>query len=53
MEQEKNSASEPLQKSAQAASSIRGAAKTGKAIVGAVKGSAAGGPYGAVAGFIW
>mgnify|MGYP002568328015 CR=1 FL=1 len=32
---------------------VRGAVKTGKAIAGAAKGAAAGGPYGAVAGFVW
>lgn len=32
---------------------VRGAVKTGKAIAGAAKGAAAGGPYGAVAGFAW
>lgn len=46
-------ASEPLQKGAQAAQMVRGAVKTGKAIAGAAKGAAAGGPYGAVAGFVW
>ena len=53
MAQEKNPASEPLQKSAQAASTVRGAVKTGKAIAGAAKGAAVGGPYGAAAGLIW
>lgn len=46
-------ASEPLQKGAQAAQMVRGAVKTGKAIAGAAKGAAAGGPYGAAAGFVW
>ncbi|MGN0180007.1 MAG: C39 family peptidase [Monoglobaceae bacterium] len=46
-------ASEPLQKTVQAANAIRGAVKTGKAIAGATKGAAVGGPYGAAAGFIW
>lgn len=48
-----NPAAEPLAKSAQAAHQIRGAIKTGKAIAGAAKGAAAGGPYGAIAGFAW
>lgn len=45
--------SEPLQKTAQAANAVRGAVKTGKAIAGATKGAAVGGPYGAAAGLIW
>ena len=45
--------SEPLQKGAQAAQMVQGAVKTGKAIAGAAKGAAAGGPYGAAAGLIW
>lgn len=45
--------SEPLQKTAQAANAVRGAVKTGKAIAGATKGAAVGGPYGAAAGFVW
>lgn len=44
---------EPLQKGAQAAQMVRGAVKTGKAIAAAAKGAAAGGPYGAAAGFVW
>ena len=48
---EKNPATEVLEKSAQAAHKIRGAVKTGKAIAGAAKGAAAGGPYGAIAAF--
>ncbi len=52
-EESNNPASEPLQKSAQAANTIRGAVKTGKAIAAAAKGAAAGGPYGAIAGFVW
>ena len=50
---EKNPATEVLEKSAQAAHKIRGAVKTGKAIAGAAKGAAAGGPYGAIAAFAW
>ena len=53
MAQDKNPTSEPLQKSAQAANAIRGAVKTGKAIAGAAKGAAVGGPYGAAAGVLW
>lgn len=54
MAEEKNrSAAEPLQKSAQAASAVRSAVKTGKAIAGTAKGAAAGGPYGAAAGAVW
>ena len=46
-------ASEPIQKGMQAAHTVNGAVKTGKAIATAAKGTAAGGPYGAVAGFLW
>ena len=55
MSENKNSSpvGEPLAKSAQAAYQMRGVIKTGKAIAGAVKGAAAGGPYGAIAGFAW
>lgn len=53
MAENQNPASEPLQKSAQAANMVRSAVKTGKAISGAAKGAAAGGPYGAIAGFAW
>ena len=49
---EKNPATEVLEKSAQAAHKIKGAVKTGKAIAGVAKG-AAGGPYGAIAAFAW
>ena len=49
-EENRNSASEAIAKSANAANSVRGAIKTGKAIAGIAKGAAAGGPYGAVAG---
>lgn len=51
MAHENNPVIEPLQKSAQAANAIRGAVKTGKAIAGAAKGAAVGGPYGAAGGF--
>lgn len=50
---QQNPAVEPLQKGAQAANAVRGAVKTGKAIAGAAKGAAAGGPYGAILGFAW
>lgn len=39
-----------LEQAASTAHTIHGAIKTGKAIAGAAKGAAAGGPYGAVAG---
>lgn len=48
-----SSASDMLAKSAHAAERIKGAVKAGKAIAGAAKGAAAGGPYGAIAGFAW
>ena len=50
---EKNPATEVLEKSAQAAHKIKGAVKTGKAIASAAKGAAAGGAYGAIAAFAW
>lgn len=53
MAEEKNNQSNLAAKSAQAANAVRGAVKTGKAIAGAAKGAAAGGPYGAVAGLVW
>ena len=53
MAEEKNSQQNALEKGAQAANAVRGAVKTGKAIAGAAKGAAAGGPYGAVAGLVW
>lgn len=52
MEREKQPASEPLKKGVQAVNAVRGAVKTGKAIAGAAKGAAVGGPYGAAAGFV-
>lgn len=42
-----------VQKSAQAAHTVHGAVKTGKAIAGAAKGAAVGGPYGAAAVALW
>lgn len=53
MEQHDKNPMEPLQKSAEAAGKIRGAIKTGKAIAGAAKGAAVGGPYGAVLAGLW
>lgn len=50
---EKNSGMEVLEKSAKAAHQLKGAVKTGKAVAGAAKGAAAGGPYGAIAAFAW
>lgn len=52
-EENKNSASELLEKGVNTAYTIRGAMNTGKAIAGAAKGAAAGGPYGAIAGALW
>lgn len=52
-ENKQNPASEPLQKGAQAANMVRGAVKAGKAVAGAAKGAAAGGPYGAIIAFAW
>lgn len=51
--QQKNGLAETLETGASAAHAIRGAVKAGKAISGAAKGAAAGGPYGAVAGALW
>ena len=48
-----NPVSEPLAKSTQAAQQIKGAIKAGKAMAGASKGAALGGPYGAIAGLVW
>jgi hypothetical protein len=53
MAEEKNGLSDVVQKGAGTANAIRGAIKTGKAISGAAKGAAAGGIYGAAAGFLW
>lgn len=52
-ENKQNPAAEPLQKGAQAANMVRGAVKAGKAIAGAAKGAAAGGPYGGIIAFAW
>lgn len=51
--QQKNGLTETLETGASAAHAIHGAVKAGKAISGAAKGAAAGGPYGAVAGALW
>lgn len=52
-EERKNSAADVVETGASAAHTIKGAIKAGKAISGAAKGAAAGGPYGAVAGAVW
>lgn len=53
MEEQKNGASKFLEKSASAASVVRGAIKTGKSVSKIAKGAVAGGPYGAIAGAVW
>ena len=50
---QRNGFSEALETGASAAHLIHGAVKTGKAVSGAAKGAAVGGPYGAVAGALW
>jgi len=52
-EEQKNSASQMLEKGASAAHAVRGAVKAGKAIASASKGAAVAGPYGAAAGALW
>ena len=52
-DKDRNSEARVLEKSTKAAQSIKSAVKTGKAVSGAAKGAAAGGPYGAVAAFAW
>lgn len=52
-DEKKNGLSEALETGASAAHTIRSAIKTGKAISGAAKGAAVGGPYGAAAGAVW
>lgn len=47
-----NNEQSPLEQGAKAANAVNAAVKTGKAIAGASKGAAVGGPYGAVIGFI-
>lgn len=52
-EERKDSFAETVDTTASAAHTVKGAIKAGKAISGAAKGAAAGGPYGAVAGAVW
>jgi len=52
-ENRQSDASDVIAKGANAAKTIHGAVKTGKAIAGIAKGAAAGGPYGAAAMAIW
>lgn len=52
-EQNNNSALDNILQSAQTANHIKSAIKTGKAVSGAAKGAAVGGPYGAAAMAIW
>lgn len=52
-DEQRNGLSEALETGASAAHLIHGAVKTGKAVSGAAKGAATGGPYGAVAGALW
>ena len=53
MTENKRSGSDILARGAQTAHQVKGAIKTGKAIAGAAKGAAVGGPYGAIAGLAW
>ena len=53
LEQPDKKDSGAVQKSAQAAHAVHSAVKTGKAIAGAAKGAAIGGPYGAAAAALW
>lgn len=50
---QKNGLEEALETGASAAHLARGAVKAGKAVSGAAKGAAVGGPYGAAAGALW
>lgn len=52
-DEQRNGLSEALETGASAAHLIHGAVKTGKAVSGAAKGAAVGGPYGAVAETLW
>ena len=52
-QQEKSGLNEATEISAHAAGAVRGAIKTGKAVSGAAKGTAAAGPYGAAAAALW
>lgn len=53
VEENRNPISDTVAKGTYVANQIRGAVKTGKAIAGAAKGAAMGGPYGAAAAIIW
>lgn len=52
-QQERSGLNEAAEISAHAAGAVRGAIKTGKAVSGAAKGTAAAGPYGAAAAALW
>ena len=52
-QQERSGLNEDAEISAHAAGAVRGAIKTGKAVSGAAKGTAAAGPYGAAAAALW
>lgn len=52
-EKQQSSAPEEIIRGAEAANRVRAAIKTGKAVAGAAKGAAVGGPYGAAAVAIW
>lgn len=52
-QQEKSGLNEATEISAHAAGAVRDAIKTGKAVSGAAKGTAAAGPYGAAAAALW
>lgn len=53
MNQEKSGLDEALSTGAHAAHAVQGLVKTGKAVSGAARGAAIGGPYGAAAGALW
>ena len=52
-QQERSGLNEAAEISAHTAGAVRGAIKTGKAVSGAAKGTAAAGPYGAAAAALW
>ena len=52
-QQEKRGLNEATEIRAHADGAVRGALKTGKAVSGAAKGTAAAGPYGAAAAALW
>ncbi|WP_313529183.1 C39 family peptidase [Anaerotignum sp.] len=52
-DQNKSDFSDTMETGASAASTVQGVIKTGKAVASIAKGTAAGGPYGAVAGALW